>query len=196
MATASVEEIAAAAVNAPQPYAVKVVIEDYNPEWPTWYASDEEAIRAALGPGVVRIEHTGSTSVPGLAAKPIIDILLLVPDSADEPAYVPALESIGYTLRAREPNWYEHRLLVQRAEDGAPHSINLHVHSPESAAPEVERILAFRDWLRTHPDDRARYESIKRDLANRDWKYVQHYANAKSDIVEEILSRALPSSRS
>jgi GrpB-like predicted nucleotidyltransferase (UPF0157 family) len=99
---------------------------------------------------------------------------------------------VGYVLRAREPNWYEHRYLIRRVEDGAEHGVNLHVLAPELGAPEVERILAFRDWLRTHDDDRAYYERTKRELARRDWKYVQHYANAKSAVVEEILKRALP----
>src|SRR2546430_1494095 len=192
MATSgSDKKTAAATIGELKPYAVKVVVEDYNPEWPTWYADDEAKIRAALGPVVLRIEHHGSTSVPGLAAKPLIDILLLVPDSADESAYVPAMEAIGYTHRIREPDWYEHRCLIQRVEDGAPHSINLHVFSPELAAVEIQRMLAFRDWLRTHEDDRAYYERTKRDLAKREWKYVQHYADAKSEVVEEILRRAL-----
>lgn len=183
--------IAAATVGELKPYAVKVIVEDYDPDWPAWYATDEAAIRAALGDLALRIEHTGSTSVPGLAAKPIIDILLLVPESADEPAYVPPLERLGYTLRVREPDWYEHRCLSQRTEDGAPHSINLHVLSPGRSDLEINRILAFRDHLRTHDSDRARYERTKRILAKRNWKYVQHYANAKSDVVEEILTRAL-----
>jgi GrpB-like predicted nucleotidyltransferase (UPF0157 family) len=183
--------IAAATVGELKPYAVKVVLEDYNPDWPAWYAADESAVRTALGDLALRVEHTGSTSVPGLAAKPIIDMLLLVPDSADEPAYVARLERLGYTLRVREPDWYEHRCLIRRAEDGAPHSINLHVFSPGRSDPEITRILAFRDHLRSHPEDRALYERTKRTLAKRNWKYVQHYANAKSDIVEEILTRAL-----
>ncbi|TQM30111.1 GrpB family protein [Nocardia bhagyanarayanae] len=186
------DELAAATVGVLKPYAVEIVIEDYNPEWPAWYAEDEAAIRAALGPLALRIEHTGSTSVPGLSAKPLIDILLVVPDAADEAAYVPALEAAGYTLRIRQPDWYQHRCLVRRVEDGARWSVNLHVLDPESGAPEIERILAFRDRLRTHDDDRKYYEQVKRELAQRDWKFVQHYANAKSDVVEEILGRALP----
>ncbi|MFE6924831.1 GrpB family protein [Nocardia sp. NPDC057663] len=191
MATSdSDDEIAAATIGELEPYAVTVFIEDYNPGWPSWYSEAEAAIRAALGVLVLRIEHTGSTSVRGLAAKPIIDILLVVPDTADEDAYVPALEAAGYTLRIREPNWYQHRCLIRRTEDGAPWSVNLHVFSPQLGAVEIERILAFRDWLRTHDEDRAYYERIKRELAQHDWKFVQHYANAKSDVVEEILRRA------
>lgn len=185
------EELAAAIIGDLEPFAVKVVVEDYNPEWPAWYTSDEATIRAALGPTVLRVEHTGSTSVPGLAAKPIIDILLVVADSADEPAYVPALEGAGYSMRVREPNWFEHRMLKRWPDQGTHHEVNLHVFSSSHAADEIERILAFRDWLRTHDDDREYYERTKRELAQRDWKYVQHYANAKSEVVEEILGRAL-----
>jgi GrpB-like predicted nucleotidyltransferase (UPF0157 family) len=186
------DELAAATVGALKPYAVQVVVEDYNPDWLAWYLLEETAIRSALGPLALRLEHTGSTSVPGLAAKPIIDILLLVSDTADEAAYIPPLEGIGYTLRIREPDWFQHRCLIRRVEDGAPRSVNLHVFSPESGSVEIERMLAFRDWLRSHDDDRAYYERTKRELAERRWKYVQHYADAKSDVVEEILARALP----
>lgn len=184
--------LAAVRIGELRPYAEKVVIQDYNPEWPAWYAADESTIREALGDTVLQIEHTGSTSVPGLAAKPIIDILLLVPDSAAEATYVPRLERAGYTLRIREPDWYEHRCLVRRVEDGAHHSVNLHVHSPDLSAPEIKRVLAFRDWLRTHDDDRDLYARTKRALAARSWKYVQHYADAKTEVVEQILARALP----
>lgn len=128
--------------------------------------------------------------MPELAAKPVIDILLVIRDTTDEAAYVPALAAVGYTLRIREPAWYQHRCLIRRVEDGAPWSVNLHVFSPESGAPEIERILTFRDWLRTHDADRAYCERTKRQLAQHDWKFVQHYANAKSDVVEEILTRA------
>ncbi|MFG3618192.1 GrpB family protein [Nocardia sp. NPDC047654] len=191
MATLDDDEIAAATVGEVRPYAVKVVLEDHNPAWPDWYAEEEAVIRAALGDVALRIEHTGSTSVPGLAAKPLIDILLLVPDADDEAAYLPALEAAGYALRVRQPDWYQHRCLVRRVESGARRNVNLHVFAPESGAPEIERILAFRDWLRTHDEDREYYERTKRALARRDWKFVQHYANAKSEVIEEILGRAL-----
>ncbi|WP_280241437.1 GrpB family protein [Nocardia abscessus] len=191
MATVDDDEIAAVTVGDLQPYAVEVVLEEYNPAWPNWYAEEEAVIRAALGAVALRIEHTGSTSVPGLAAKPLIDILLLVPDAADEAAYVPALEAAGYALRIRQPDWYQHRCLVRRLDTGASRDVNLHVLSPESGAPEIERILAFRDRLRTHDSDREYYEQTKRELAQRDWKFVQHYANAKSAVIEEILGRAL-----
>jgi GrpB-like predicted nucleotidyltransferase (UPF0157 family) len=185
------DDIVAATVGELIPYAVQVRIEDYNPAWPAWYAAEEEAIRTALSALVLRIEHTGSTSVPGLAAKPVIDILLVVPDTTDEPAYVPALEGVGYRLRIREPDRYEHRCLVRRAEDGAPYDVNLHVFPLDFGAVEIERIVAFRDWLRGHESDCAYYERIKRELAQHKWKYMQHYADAKSEVVEAILAQAL-----
>jgi GrpB-like predicted nucleotidyltransferase (UPF0157 family) len=125
----------------------------------------------------------GSTSVPGLAAKPIIDILLVVPDSADEPSYLPALKSAGYVLRVREPGWFEHRLFK-----GPDTDINLHVFS--AGAAEIDRVLRFRDWLRVTPTDRDLYLQAKRELAQRTWRHVQHYADAKTAVIQEIMDRA------
>lgn len=153
-----------------------------DPEWPAWYAREEARIRSILGERVVRIEHTGSTSVPGLSAKPRIDITLAVPDSSDEAGYVPDLEAAGYTLVIREPDWFEHRVLK-----GPDTDINLHVFT--AGATEIERMVGFRDWLRTHPEDRDRYERTKVELAARTWQYVQHYADAKSEVVESIIAR-------
>jgi GrpB-like predicted nucleotidyltransferase (UPF0157 family) len=131
----------------------------------------------------IRVEHVGSTSVPGLAAKPIIDMLLVVPDSADEPAYLPALEAAGYVLRIREPGWFEHRMIK-----GPEADINLHVFS--AGAAEIDRMLLFRDWLRDHESDRAVYLTVKRQLAQRTWRHRQHYADAKTEVVRQILDRA------
>ena len=138
-------------------------------------------IRAALGPRALRIEHTGSTSVPGLAAKPLIDILLVVENSADENTYVPALEAAGYGLSIREPEWHEHRMF--RDAD-----TNLHVFS--DACVEISRILRFRDWLRSHPEDRELYAETKRNLARQKWTSIDEYARAKTPVIEELLRRA------
>lgn len=156
---------------------------DPDPEWAAQYAQQEARIQAALGPRAVRVEHVGSTSVPGLAAKPVIDIVLVVTDSADEAGYVPDLEAAGYTLQFREPDWYEHRFLRDHDPD-----VQIHVFSVGS--PEVERMLLFRDRLRIRSEERELYERTKRDLAVRRWAYVQDYADAKSAVVEEIISRA------
>jgi GrpB-like predicted nucleotidyltransferase (UPF0157 family) len=151
-----------------------ITLAEYDPEWPSLYAREEARIRSILGDRVVRIEHTGSTSVPGLAAKPVIDITMVVPDSADEPAYVPDLEAAGYRLVIREPDWFEHRVFK-----GPDTNVNLHVFSP--GCQEIERMVGFRDWLRSHPEDRELYEQTKRDLAAQTWAYVQNYADAKGD---------------
>ena len=157
---------------------------DYDPSWPVLYEREAARIRATLGPRVLLLEHVGSTSVPGLPAKPIIDILLVVPDSADEAAYVPPMEAAGYAIRIREPDWHEHRLFK-----GPDTDINLHTFSAGSS--EIERMLAFRDWLRTHDDERDLYLATKRELAARHWVYVQDYADAKGEVVEAIIARAL-----
>ena len=172
------------------PYAVPVVVEDYDPAWPDLFQQEHDAIRGALGATAMTVEHVGSTSVPGLPAKPVIDVLLLVPDSAYERTYVPALEEAGYTLRIREPAWLEHRVLYRRLEDGSPHNVNVHVFSPGRADAEIARMRMFRDWLRAHPDDRELYAATKRELATRRWRYVQDYADAKTEVVEAILARA------
>lgn len=166
------------------PHNAPVTLQEYDARWPRWYAVEEAKIRAALGERVVLVEHCGSTSVPGLAAKPLIDVLLVVPDSADEDAYVPALVEAGYYLRLREPGWYEHRLVK-----GTVPNVNVHVFSPGCV--EVERMLAFRDRLRSHDGDRAEYERVKRELAVRTWVRVQDYADAKTQVVEGIIARAL-----
>jgi GrpB-like predicted nucleotidyltransferase (UPF0157 family) len=131
----------------------------------------------------LRIEHAGSTSVPGLAAKPVIDIVLVVADSADENAYAPALESAGYVLRIREPDWFEHRLFK-----GLDPETNLHVFS--EGCSEIDRTLVFRDWLRANPADRDLYERTKRELASQEWEHIQNYADAKTAVIGEMLARA------
>ncbi|KGN34679.1 hypothetical protein N802_00900 [Knoellia sinensis KCTC 19936] len=174
----------------PEPFSVPVVICDPDPQWAARYASDAAEIRAAVGASALAVDHVGSTSVPGLAAKPVIDILIQVPDAADEHVYVPALEPLGYWLQVREPEWLEHRVLYQRVARGSDHDINLHVLAPDVGAAEIARLLGFRDWLRTHPEDRDRYAAVKRELAARRWRFVQDYADAKSEVVEGILRRA------
>jgi GrpB-like predicted nucleotidyltransferase (UPF0157 family) len=179
------EELQAATVGELQQLSGPIELVDYDPGWPALFEREADRIRATLGERALRIEHVGSTSVRGLAAKPIIDILLVVADSADEDAYVAPLEAAGYALRIREPEWHEHRILK-----GPDTNINLHVFT--SGSDEIERMLAFRDRLRDHDDERLRYERAKRELAERRWKYVQDYADAKTEVVEAIIARALP----
>ncbi len=166
------------------PHDDMIFLADPDPSWPELFAREAQRIRETLGPSAVQVEHVGSTSVPGLAAKPIIDIVLTVPDSADEAAYVPPMEA-GYVLRVREPHWFEHRFFK-----GPDTDVNLHVFTAGCA--EVERMLAFRDHLRADEPDRLLYESTKRELAAHRWHHVQDYADAKDEVVAEIMTRALP----
>jgi GrpB-like predicted nucleotidyltransferase (UPF0157 family) len=177
-------QIEAASVGAPPRQYQEIVVADYDPQWPRWFEQAADRIRSALGEAALELHHVGSTSVPGLAAKPLIDIDLVVPDTTDEDAYVPKLEPLGYVLRVREPDWFEHRLLR-----GYDPPVNLHVFPPDCE--EVERMLVLRDWLRAHDEDRELYERTKRELASKEWKYVQNYADAKSAVVGKILAKAV-----
>jgi GrpB-like predicted nucleotidyltransferase (UPF0157 family) len=177
------EQILAATVGEPPPTYREVVLVEYDPRWPVLFEQAAEQIRRALGDATLEIHHVGSTSVPGLMAKPLIDIDLVVADTTDEEAYVPKLEAAGYVLRVREPDWFEHRMLR-----GSEPRVNLHVFPPECS--EVVRMLLFRDWLRMNEADRQLYARTKRELAAQEWKYVQNYADAKTAVVEDILARA------
>ena len=130
---------------------------------------EAEKIRTALGERVLGLEHAGSTSVPDLAAKPIIDIVLTVADSADEDAYVPPLEAAGYALTIREPEWHEHRALK-----GTGPTVNLHVFS--AGCPEIERMLAFRDRLRSN---RGRPRVVREDEARARAAHVDVHAGLR-----------------
>jgi GrpB-like predicted nucleotidyltransferase (UPF0157 family) len=159
-----------------------VTLAGYDPGWPALFDREAARLRRLLGTQILLLEHIGSTSVPGLAAKPIIDILLVVADPPDESRYVAPLEQAGYRLVIREPGWHQHRVLK-----GPDTDINLHVHPPDS--PEIGRNLRFRDHLRADDADRELYQRAKRELAARRWTYIQQYADAKSGVVEEILRR-------
>ena len=176
---ADLDEVARVRVSAQQR---PVVVVPYDSRWPAAYELVAARIRDALGDRVVRLDHVGSTAVPGLAAKPIIDVNLVVADSGNEPAYLPDLEAAGFTLRIREPEWEEHRVL-----GGEDPATNLHVYSPASR--ETDRVVMFRDWLRTHPDDRAAYATLKSVLARRGFADVMDYNNHKAALVYDIYER-------
>ncbi|MFS0881084.1 GrpB family protein [Metabacillus niabensis] len=177
------KELQKVTVGEMKPHNAPITLKDYDPHWPVLFEREAKRIRSILGKKALQVEHVGSTSVPGLCAKPIIDMLLIVTDSGDEASYVPDLEEAGYTLRIREPEWFEHRLFK-----GPDTDINLHVFSKDVS--EVDTMLRFRNWLRTNESDRDNYANTKRNLAQREWKHVQHYADAKSTIVQEIMERA------
>jgi GrpB-like predicted nucleotidyltransferase (UPF0157 family) len=151
------KELQAITVGTLEPHNALITLAEYDPDWPRLFRREAARLRSVLGAEALRIEHVGSTSVPALIAKPIVDILLVVLDSADEPRYLPRLQAAGYVLRIREPEWFEHRLL-RRADT----SSNRHVFS--TGAAEVERMLRFRDWLRADEAARNRYESSSANL--------------------------------
>jgi GrpB-like predicted nucleotidyltransferase (UPF0157 family) len=179
------EEMAAIRVSGTvTPHNAQIHLAPYDPTWPAQYLAEAGKIRAALGERAVVLEHVGSTAIPSLPAKPIIDILLAVADSADEASYVPALTAQGYRLHLREPEWEQHRVMKGERPD-----VNLHVFSVGS--PELLRMVAFRDRCRSHPEELQLYLETKRVLAGQVWRHVQHYANAKGEVVEAIIARAL-----
>lgn len=178
----SIEQIRAsrAELSTWHPAAVEVVAPD--PAWPQKFVAARERVVTALGDRALAIEHVGSTAVPGLWAKPMIDIDLTVADSADEDAWLPDLEAAGFVLRVRDPAWEEHRVL--RGRDPVT---NLHVVSP--GAREPQRHLMFRDWLREHREDRDEYAVVKRDVAARGFTDSMLYNNAKAWFVYDLYER-------
>lgn len=171
------------------PHNDRIRLDAYDPTWPSMFETIAATIRLALGAKVKLLEHTGSTSVPGLSAKPIIDVILEVEDSSNEPDYVSAMEHAGFVLRIREPDWFQHRMF--RFESP---SANVHVFS--AGCEETARMLAFRNWLRRNVADRELYQRTKQALANRVWEHVQNYADAKSEVVSAIMARALAADKS
>ena len=179
-------------VNAPTPVNGPITAMPYDEARLRQFKQERSRILHAIGERALAIEHLGSTSIPGLAAKPIIDIMLVVANCADENAYVPELEAAGFVLRIREPiesddtpfNGEE----PHRVFKGPEIDVNLHVWSLGS--PEIDRHVSFRDWLRAHPEDLALYERTKLELAARTWASVQQYADAKTDVIEELRARA------
>ena len=157
-----------------------IVVVPYRQDWPETFRLHHERIAAVLGTGALGIDHIGSTAVPGLAAKPIVDMLVVVADSADEDAYLPAMESSGYVLWVREPDFEEHRMF--RTPE-----LDVHVHVLSDSSPQIERYLRFRDALRTAPFLFARYQTLKLTLAAKDWPDMNAYAQAKSEVIESII---------
>lgn len=162
------------------PERIEIALQDYDDRWPEIYLAHERRIRDAIAPADVDIEHIGSTSVPGLAAKPIVDIVVAVDDITAEEDYLDALLAAGYELRVREPG---HRLVRTPARD-------VHVHVYERGAQAVDEYLLLRDHLRSDADDRALYASTKRALLSREWDDMNDYADAKTDVIVAIKARA------
>ncbi|KAJ6781610.1 hypothetical protein PWT90_09824 [Aphanocladium album] len=170
----------------PRKEALPLAIEEPKAEWPARFASLEAKIKAALGDKALVISHVGSTSVPGLPAKDVIDIDLTVSDILDEDSYVPALEAQGFHFRNREPSWHNHHYFIHYSENWC----NLHVWGPGCA--ETVRHMLMRDWLREHADDREAYARVKREAAvatNAVGESVMDYNLRKEGWIRELLHR-------
>ncbi|MFP5317590.1 MAG: GrpB family protein [Acidimicrobiia bacterium] len=154
-------------------------IERYSDGWPRRFERERKRIEDALGPVARRIEHIGSTAVPGLAAKPVIDIMVTVDDPDDEAAFVEPMEKAGYRLRVRERG---HRMFRTPERD-------VHVHVWAADSDDERRHVLFRDWLRAHPADRLEYENAKLVLAG-EWSDMNYYARAKGPVIDRILEHA------
>jgi len=155
-------------------------LRDHDERWAQDYREHRRRILAALAGLDVQVEHIGSTSVPGLAAKPVVDVVVAVPDVTAEEDYLDALLAAGYVLRVREP---AHRLVRTPARDA-------HVHVYGRGDPAVDAYLLLRDHLRRDAADRALYEDVKRDLLTRRWDTMDAYSDAKSDVIAAITARA------
>lgn len=157
-----------------------LVLAEYDEAWPSTYRDHEQRIRAALGPAAIRIEHIGSTAVPGLAAKPIIDVLVVVEDITAEEDYLTGLLAAGYQLRVRERG---HRMVRTPERD-------VHIHILQTGDPAADDYLLLRDHLRSDPTDRDFYEQTKRLLTKRAWADMNAYAEAKTAVITQIKRRA------
>jgi GrpB-like predicted nucleotidyltransferase (UPF0157 family)/predicted kinase len=164
-------------VGGPEHVAIEVVAPD--PAWPERFEAERARISSALAGIEHRVEHVGSTSVPGLAAKPIVDVQVSVPE-VDEDVWLAPLEAAGYVLRVREPG----HCMVRTPER------DVHVHVCSAGSEWERRHLVFRDWLRTSDADRDRYAAVKRSLAEREWPTMQHYTEAKGDVIRDIIEQA------
>ncbi|MEV7988552.1 GrpB family protein [Micromonospora sp. NPDC085948] len=181
------EQVDAGLVGEPPRTWESVVIEEYDPAWAQRFRAVRSSLTEALGGLIIGLEHVGSTAVPQLAAKPVIDVDLVIEDTAEESGYLPALERLGYRLVLREPWWHGHRMLLSSAED-----VNLHVWP--QGAPEPVRHRLFRDWLRAHPHDRERYAATKRRLARDTAHRPREYSLAKNEVIDEIYARIFAAS--
>lgn len=158
-------------------------IAPYDENWPLLYQAERDALARACGPLALAIEHVGSTSVPGLAAKPVIDILVVLRRHEDGVACVAPLEALGYEYRGANGITARHYF-----NKGRPHSH--HVHMLPEGHREITRLLGFRDHLRVHPEAARAYEGLKRDLARRFQDDRPSYTEAKSEFCASIWQQA------
>ena len=162
-----------------------VVIVDYDPRWPLWYEEERARLLPAIGHKIVALEHIGSTAVPGLGAKPIIDILAGVRERADADECLPLLHPLGYTdvTPQDDPQWY---YCLGRHEEAD----QFHLHLVQYPSIHWERHLLFRDFIRTRPDLVQQYDQLKRELAARYGSDRTGYTEAKTAFIESVVAQA------
>lgn len=160
---------------------------EYNPEWPRLYLVEEARILAAIGRWVSGIEHVGSTAIPGMAAKPILDILVGLRKLDDALCCIHRMEGLGYEYVPE----YEKELPMRRYfRKGPKGSRTHHVHMVEKGSDFWLEHVRFRDFLRDHPDDARRYEQLKRELATRFENDRDAYSSSKTGFIKSILGKA------
>ena len=165
-----------------------IVVCDYDPNWPTLFEQERTRIKNVLGSFALAIEHMGSTAVPGLPSKPIIDLLVGVPslEEATERCIEP-IEALGYKYVPEYASWIPGELFFRK---GPPGPWTHHVHLMEPSYPRWDTLLVFRDYLRAHPEAARAYANIKRALAASSKDDIAAYRNGKSMFVEETTARA------
>ncbi|MGD1994348.1 MAG: GrpB family protein [Anaerolineae bacterium] len=164
-----------------------VIIVDYDPDWSAQYAAEADRIREVLGDRVVAVEHIGSTAVPGLGAKPIIDLVVGLRDLADAQDCIAPLERLGYEYVPQ----HEARMPERRYfHKGPPRGRTHHLHMVEVTSGFWKRHLLFRDYLRAHPGVAREYEALKRELAGRHGADREAYTDAKTAFIERVVDRA------
>ncbi|QQK79942.1 GrpB family protein [Salicibibacter cibi] len=163
----------------------KVEVTPYNKNWPTMFEEEANKLYNIIGPEIIKIHHIGSTSVKGLKAKPIIDIMPVVKRISSIDKYNPAMIDIGYEPKGE--NGVQERRFFQKGGDERTH----HVHIYEAGSFDIERHLAFRDYLRTYPDVIKTYADLKDELSKRFPYDVASYTKEKGQLVSEIESKAV-----
>ena len=158
----------------------ELTVVSYDDSWHAIFAAQRERLLTALGSTPVEIEHIGSTSVPWLAAKPIIDILIIVDDITAEEDYLDPLIAAGYLLRVRGPG---RRMVRTPGRD-------VHVHILQTGDDAIDAYLVFRDHLRSNADDRVLYASTKHSLIEQGFTDMNAYSDAKTDVIAAIMARA------
>lgn len=166
---------------------MKVIIEEYNPEWSKMFAKEKQVLSAIL-PNPVRIEHIGSTSIEGLGAKPVIDIMIGLNDFSTVDTLIPHIKSVAYNYVSEFESQMPYRRFFTKDSNGVR---THHIHMVEANTEFWHRHLAFRDYLRAHVVDKDAYYKLKKELFLLEWRDTSEYAQAKTFFIRNIEQKAL-----